>query len=129
MRKHKVIRQEEVAPATTFLFDIETEQFENIMVTWDNTGGAAAPTTLILAPTVNRRADATANFPGLPAAPAAGNVAYSAIGPNMILAFPIPAMLTVGVVNSATSAVTLRVEGDEIGAPLQDPNPKQRNRS
>jgi hypothetical protein len=130
MRKHKIIRQEIVGPSQTFLFDIETEQFDNIMATWSVSSDAtAAPSTLIFCPTIERRSAATANFAGVPAAPAIGNAAYCAVGANMGIALPIPAMVTIGVITPAGCTVTIRVEGDEHeNLPLSD-NEKQRSRS
>jgi hypothetical protein len=132
MRKHRIIRQEIVPPNTSFQYNIETEEFAALMVTWDNAGGIAAPTLLVFCPTacLASAPSAAANFPGVPAVPAAGAVAYAAIGLGAQIAFPIPSLVTIGVVNSATSAVTVRIEGDEHESMF--PNPEegmQKNRA
>ena len=128
MRKHRVIRQEIVQPGAAFQFDFETGQFDNIMVSWDNTASAADIGFIQFCPTINRSPPLNGpifvapNFPGLPVvAGSVGKVLYAAIGVGCLLPFPLPDMLTVGV--SSVGVVTLRIEGDEHENLLQDPNP------
>ena len=114
---HRVIREEQVGPSTTFTFDIETQSVVNLLITWgnDDTSGAA-PTGLILCPTNCKRANLVfASFAPLPSPPLPGYNAFVGIGPNCSLAMPLPDMITVGVINPAGVTVSIRVSGDVIG--------------
>ena len=131
MRKHRVIREFTVAPGSTFLIDIETQEFANLLVTFGTSDDSVAPPSAILVfPTNARRAAlAGGNFPGLPPPPPVGANAYAAIGPNMITALPLPAMVTVGAVTPAGCTVAVKVEGDFADNILQNPEPLQVSRS
>ena len=132
MRKHRVIRQEIVPLGTAFAFDLETGQFDSILVTWDNTSSDDTPDFLVLCPTANRPSPLSpnANFPGTPAVPAAFSVAYAGLGKEFRIRMPMPEMITIGVSNGFDGdSITLKVEGDEHENLLADPNPQQRSRS
>ena len=132
MRKHRVIKQVIVPLGTDFAMDIETGQFDAIMVTWDNTASDDVANFLVFCPTANRRGpplSPAANFPGTPAVPAAFSVAYASIGVDCLVRFPMPEMITVGVSNGFDGdSITIKVEGDEHEELLVDPNPRQKNR-
>jgi hypothetical protein len=133
-RKHRVIKEAIFNGAGVFQFDIETQQFETLLVTWINADDAgAAPTSLIFCPTNTRRTDGNVlnNFP-TPAAlvmPVAGASTYLGIGPNCMIALPLPQMITVGVVGSAGSKMSIRIEGDEVSNLLESPVTLERARS
>ncbi len=134
MRDHRLIREISVdggAGGASQTFDFETGPFENILVTWSNADDSgAAVTAIILCPTNGKRATLTSgNFPGLPAAPAAGFNAYASVGPNMSIPQSLPYMLTAGVICPAGVRCSVRVEGDVIANILPNPNPVQRARS
>jgi hypothetical protein len=133
VRKHRVIRQVSVGIGESFAMDIETGQFKALMVTWDATASDDPSAIPIVCPTVNRPGPLTAvaNFPGVPANVPAFSVAYLAIGIDGQAAFPIPEMITIGVINSFDGDVlTLKIEGDEYES--RYPNPEEamkRNRA
>lgn len=112
MRRTKTIRQELVVDAQTFIFDIETEPYRYIWVIWGNETGTAPPTGLILCPTDHRDNTAGPNYPGIAGPPAPGNHAFNSIGPNMQIAFPLPNMLSIGVIGALGSVIDLTVYGE-----------------
>jgi hypothetical protein len=125
MRKHRVIRQEEVQNGTIFqFFDIETGQFDNLMFTLDATG-AVAVGALVISPTINKSSvfPPPANFPGVPVNLAGGTVTYVAIGPGCQIAFPLPDMISVGVIcGNGTDVITVKIEGDGHESHYPDPS-------
>ena len=132
MRRHRVIRQVIVPLGTSFAMDIETGQFDSILVTWDNTASDDVPDFLVLCPTALRPSplNPNANFPDTPAVPVAFSVAYAGLGKEFHIRMPMPEMITVGVSNGFDGdSITIKVEGDEHENLLADPNPQQRNRT
>ncbi len=133
-RKVRTIRQEHFDGAGVFQFDIETQQFGALLVTWSSSDSAtAAPTNLVFCPTIMRRPDGSAlnNFP-TPAAlvmPVAGSTVYLGFGLHSMIGIPLPAMMTFGVVGAAGSQVSIRVEGEEVDSLLESPVPLERARS
>ena len=112
MRKTKVIREEQVAANSTFIFDVPCQEFEFITVTWTSpNSNTTIPIALILCPTSERGGAPLSNFPGMPAPPPAGACSYAALGPNCNMAFPLPDLVSVGVVTGAGGPVNVKVVG------------------
>lgn len=128
MRDHRVIRQEIVSPGQTLLFDVETGEFENLIITWSNSANSAAqPTAIVLCPTSERGAAPNSNLPNAPGAPSIGFAVYAALGGY--LTYPLPEMLTVGVICQAGVSCSVKVEGDRISNIVRDIDNHGRNRS
>lgn len=114
MRKHRIIRNEIIRGPQTFLMDIETLDYERLLVSWACTSDSVTPgLALVCGATSDKNAlPAASNFPGVPNSPAPGYVEYYSIGPAMICPISIPAMVTVGAVVPANVTVTVKIEGD-----------------
>jgi hypothetical protein len=134
VRAHRVIRYEKTTGQNAFSFDIETNQFKNLMITWDNTDSPFASVTgVVLCPTIVKPVplSANANFTGsgILNPPAQGSISIIGIGPGCEIPVPLPDVITVGVINQGTSTrVSIKVEGDEVDD-LPPYEPGQRARS
>jgi hypothetical protein len=112
-RQHRVIREVSVPASQTFTFDIETKDFDNLLITWSNDDTSVAAPTAIIACVDGKRATLQfGNFPNLPVPPLPGYNAYAAIGPSMLTAIPMPDMITIGVITPAGVTCSIKVSGD-----------------
>jgi hypothetical protein len=131
IRKHRVIREASIVGPGTFTFDIETEQFKNLLVTWCTSDDSLiGPTSLLAFPTNSKRANlALSNYPGIPTLAAIGGNAYAGIGPDCNVAVPLASMITIGAILPNTCQVSIRIEGDEEDNILESPLDREKARA
>lgn len=131
----KTIR-EEIVNATTFLYDVDTEDYDALLVTWSNSSASTGqPTSVILCPTIERHGGANmvtddlSNFPGVPAPPNPNHCSYASLGLSCMIPTPLPPVVTVGVICPAGVICSLRVIGQFRPNPLESPVPLRRSHS
>lgn len=128
IRVHKILRELTLVGSGAGIegkVEVELSSYSRICVRWSTSDDSTAPPTSILCyPTNSERATrVNGNFPGLPAAPAAGFNAYASIGPDMQVPQVLPTHLTVGAIAPAGCRVDIRVSGDLIENVVQNPEP------
>lgn len=133
-RDHRLIREvliNATSSTTPITIDVETLEYESILVTWWNADAPNAGTIskLICCPTNGLRATPDlGNFPSLPTVPAAGASVYYGLGASSNQGLSMPAMITIGLI-PATGPLTagFRIEGDRYRASITDiPTERQR---
>ena len=125
MRKHHVIRQEIVTGPAAFAMNVETQGYDNLMVTWSNANtSTGSPTGLVFCPTseVSSPPDTDDNYPVMPTVPVPGVSCYASLGQNMSNAFPLSDMVSFGVICPTGVVCTVKIEGDVHEDSLSDPN-------